>query len=173
MPELIFKLLLISGDVSIDEGFIILTKDLVSSILDRVNTTLLCHPYGGQAIGMWLKDVPNLQTFGDNKRLFHLRYDSKEKAAKRKEICNTALGIHQSYPEEMKIYWKVFKNEEPADQNVPPVAFPCRLPLGINYRIYSGKYFAVPKPCKDKPIWDRGEYFIGRQGPVKPVNDTT
>ena len=155
---------LISGAIAIDEGFIILTKDLVKSILDRVNTTLPCHPYGGQAIGMWLKNVSNLQTFGDNKRLFHLRFDSKEKAAKRNEICSTALGVHQSYPEEMKIYWDVFKNEKPTNHSVPPIVFPCRFPPGINYKIFGGRYFAEPKPCKDKPIWERGEYFKGRHG---------
>ena len=113
---------------------------------------------------MWLKGIPDLQTFGDNKRLFQLSYDSKEKAAKRNEICDTALGIHRSYPEEMKIYWKVFQNEEPSNLFVPPIVFPCDVPLGIDYSVFSGKYFAEPKPCKDKPIWERGEYFKGRQG---------
>ena len=80
--------------------------------------THMC-PYGGQALGMWLKDVPNLQRFGENKR-FHLSYDSKEEAAKRNEICDTALGIHKSYPEEMKIYWKVFQTKEPSNPFVLP-----------------------------------------------------
>ena len=159
-----FHFVLISGAVIIDEGFIILTKDLVKSILDRVNTTLPCHPFGDQALGMWLKNVSNLQAFGDNKRLFHFGFDSKEKAAKRDEICTTALGIHQSYPEEMKIYWDVFQNEKPTNHSVPPIVFPCHFPLDINYKVYGRKYFAEPKLCKEKPIWERGKHFKGRQG---------
>ena len=53
----------ISGAVAIDEGFIILSSDLVKSILDIINTTLLWHPFGGQNIGIWLDDYPGLQAF--------------------------------------------------------------------------------------------------------------
>ena len=153
---------LISGAVAIDEGFVILSSDLVRSILDRMNSTLLCHPFGGQNIGIWLNGYPGLQAFGDNKRLFHLNFDSKYVAAKRPEICKTALGIHRSYPEEMKIYWDVYQ-KEPKNKSyiVPPITFPCHIALGLNYRVFSGDWFAEPKLCKDNPIW-KGT-FEGRQ----------
>ena len=152
---------LISGAVAIDEGFVILSSDLVKSIIDRINTTLLCHPFGGQNIGIWLNDYTGVQTFGDNKRLFHLNFDSKVVAAKRREICSTALGIHKSYPEEMRIYWNVYQ-KEPKNRTyiVPPIVFPCRFPRGINYKVFGGNWFAEPKLCKDNPIWS--EAFKGR-----------
>ena len=149
--------------MAIDEGFIIISNDVVQNFLSKVNTTLLCHPFGGQNIGIWLNDMPDVTTFGDNKRLFHLNYDSNEKAAKRKEICHTALGIHKSYPEKMRLYWKVFLKEDNVTYEVPPVVFPCRIPRGINYKVFGKPYFAEPKLCKKNPIWKRGEFWKGRQ----------
>ena len=151
--------------MAIDEGFIIISNDVVQNILSKVDTTLLCHPFGGQNIGIWLNDMPDVTTFGDNNRLFHLNYDSKEKAAKRKEVCHSALGIHKSYPEEMRLYWKIFLNENKnVTYEIPPIAFPCRHPRGINYKVFEGQYFAEPILCKNNPIWEKGEFFKGRQG---------
>ena len=151
------------GAVAIDEGFIIMSSDLIKNFLSKINTTLLCHPFGGQNIGIWLNGM-NVTRFGDNKRLFHLRFESKVKASKRTEICHTALGIHRSYPEEMRLYWRIYQKEDKnVSYEIPKISFPCRLPPGLNYKVMFKKYFAKPKLCRDNPIRDRGEYFKGRQ----------
>ena len=143
----------------------IVTRDLTEYFLSQLNTTLLCHPYADQAMGLWLNDFPNLQTFADNERIFHSHFDSKEKAVKRHEICNTTLAIHQSYPKEMKIYWNVYLREKNETHNVPAIVFPCNLPRHVNYTVFRGSmYFAKPILCKDNPVWNRGERYIGRGG---------
>lgn len=146
----------------LDEGFIIVTEDIVKSFLNRANKTLLCHPSGSQSLGMWLKDVPGLQTFGDNKRIFHHQIDFSRTVGKSRDICRTALAIHQSYPKKMKTYWDIYLKLDNRSYILPPIAFPCDFPQVYDYRVARGIWFAVPKLCKDLPVWNRGEYFKGR-----------
>ena len=76
----------------------------------------------------------------------------------------TALGIHKSYPEEMKIYWYVYLKEPKDQYKVPPVAYPCHLKPVLNYKVFVKRWFAEPKPCKDNPVWGSSDYYIGRGG---------
>ncbi|XP_046863715.1 beta-1,3-galactosyltransferase 6-like isoform X3 [Xenia sp. Carnegie-2017] len=44
------------GQAVFDEAFLIVTPDVVQYIVDRKNTSLMCHPWGGQSLGYWLND---------------------------------------------------------------------------------------------------------------------
>ena len=157
------------GKVVIDEGFIIVTQDIITSFLDRSNKTLLCHPSGTQALAMWLKDVPGLVTFGDNERIFHHQIDFIKTVGKSGEMCGAALAIHQTTPKEMRLFWNVSLKEYYWSYVLPPIAFPCKFPHIYDYKVSTGRWFAEPKLCKYMPVWNRGEYFISKRKKVKEI----
>ena len=149
------------GNIYFDEAFIIITKDLIQSFLDRKNSTLLCQPYGDQSIGMWLNAISTLTKFED-KRLGDLKPREKIKTRNGHETCQSKLGIHKSYPEEMKLYWNISQHEnKDIKPEVPPETFDCKFPFGIDENKYGARF--APKLCKDNPVWNFGEYHQGSQ----------
>ena len=154
----------------LDEAFYLVSKDIVESFLTRFDT-LLCHVWESQAIGHWIKNITNVITFADNKRILHHQseFSSKNVVEKRKEICHTVLAIHKSYPDKMRLFWSIYEKE---DKNmtyyVPPTSYNCRYPLAMDYMVWRNNkmWFSEPKLCKDYPTWKRdGENeYKGRQG---------
>ena len=58
--------------VRVDEAWLILTRDLIEEVLDKRNTTLLCSPYGDQAVALWMgESSKNVTYFMDNQRIIH------------------------------------------------------------------------------------------------------
>lgn len=151
------------GLVTIDEGFIIVTSDIIQSFLSRANTTLLCHPSGTQALAIWLRNISGLRMFGDNKRIFQSLKDFEKTERRKNEMCRKVLAVHQSYPDTMKSFWRTYVREGKRSYAVPKIVFPCNLPPVYDYRASRGKWFAVPKLCRDLPVWNRGKYFKGRE----------
>ena len=118
-----------------------------------------------QAIATWLNNVTNVTTFVDNKRLAQFGISSGE-IAKRKEVCQTLLGIHQSYPEQMKFYWDIYQKENRSIvYHPPPVEYPCPFPRKFDYKAFLGtEGYHDMKLCKDNPTWSSMPYVKGRQG---------
>ena len=132
--------------------------------------TLLCHVFESQAIGYWIKDISNLITFADNKRLLHMSqggFSSEKEVVKRGEICHSIIGIHQSFPEKMRMYWRTYENEsKPVAYQMPSISYNCKYPLAMDYMFFRHNkfFFAKPKLCKDKPMWNRSGEYKGRHG---------
>ena len=159
---------LISGNIYFDEAFIIITRDLVQSFLDRKNSTLLCQAYGDQSIGLWLNAIPTFTKFAD-KRLGDLRPREKIKVRTGHEICLGKIGIHKSYPEYMRLYWNISQHENKnIKAEVPPESFDCKFPHGIDENKYGPRF--APKLCKDNPVWNFGEFFQGSQDKKTTTN---
>lgn len=154
-----------------DSGFYLVTRNIVDSFLSR-RDQLQCLVWEAQAIGYWLKNVSNLTTFADNKRILHRRegFSSQTEASQRKEICHSVVGIHQSYPEWMRLFWRVYLREESVDgYDVPPISYDCKYPIGMDISAYRNPrlfnlWYSDLKPCKDNPTWDRGKVYKGRGG---------
>lgn len=141
---------------------------MVESFLIRKDT-LMCHVWESQAIGYWIKNISNITTFADNKRLLHIQtgFNSEKEIADKTEICHSLIGIHQSYPEKMRAFWRIYKQEKKiVTYYVPPISYNCKHPLAMNYMVWknSKRWFSEPKLCKDKPTWDRDGEYEGRQG---------
>ena len=132
----------------------------------------MCNPWEGQSIGFWLKKITNLTTFSDNGRLVHMRSTSQQfssdKVVKlRKEICHSLLGLHQSYPDQMRLYWQIYEKEDKVKQYViPPTSYHCVHQINVNYMAWkpNPQWFAPPRPCRDNPIWSTGQKYVGREG---------
>ena len=151
----------------LDESFYLVSEDIAHSYLNR-RDSLECFVWESQAIGYWIKNISNLTTFADNRRLLHIKgLGSKKDVAKRNEICQSVLAIHQSYPEMMRMYWSIYEIESKTiPYKVPPISYNCKFPLAMDYKYFSVKsiWFSEPKLCKDNPIWNRDGEYKGRQG---------
>ena len=157
--------ILLLGNVGIDEAFILITRDVTKSFLDKKNSkssTLLCNPHGGISIGLWLNDRPDVITFADNKRLGDLDKKERLKRLKGDEICHTRLGVHRTYPDIMRIYWSIYQKENRnVKSQIPPVTYDCPLPRFINNTKLRAKIRS--KLCRENPMWNMGEYWQERK----------
>ncbi len=150
----------------LDESFYLVSKDIVESVISR-RDSLVCNVWESQSIGYWLKDIPNLATFSDNKRLLHHQTGLGNGGGKRTEICHSFLGIHQSYPEKMRTFWGIYEKEDkPLAYQVPPITYNCKYSIAMDYMAWKNNkfWFSELKLCKDNPIWNSNRDYKGRQG---------
>lgn len=144
-----------------------MTRDIIDSFFNR-RDTLVCFVWESQAIGYWLRNISNLGTFADNKRILHeeglIKY---EEVLNRNEICQSFLAIHKSYPERMRLLWSVYvKEQKTLTYRVPLVSYRCEHQPAMNYKVWTGNklWFSEPKLCKDNPVWNRDGEYKGRRG---------
>ncbi len=63
----------------------------------------MCHPYGDQAMIMWINDNENVTYFGDRR----VKYNANESAVilkKHPDVCAHYLALHNSYPVRIEQY---------------------------------------------------------------------
>ncbi len=140
----------------------------MESFLSR-RDTLVCNIWESQSIGYWLKNISNLMTFADNKRLLHEEtgLGSGSSEIFRKEICHSFLGIHKSYPRKMRKLWSIYEKEEkPIAYKVPFMSYKCKYPIAMDIFVWKNNkvWFSELKLCKDNPIWDSNRVYKGREG---------
>ena len=163
--------------VRIDEGFVLLGADLAEEIIRR-NKSLYCHPFGDQMIEMWFSRLReegiNMKYFPDNGRLmqFGLRpYKPSQ------NMCQDLLGIHKTYPDQMRLYWNRTKDvwySSPRSFKkiaIKDYASYCHIPRGLNWEAISGMYHHEPKPCwkpgVDWPILRSRKMHLGEEAKLK------
>lgn len=125
----------------------------------------MCHPYGDQAMPMWINNIPSVTYFGDP-RVQH-NVPNPHTILQNDDICETFLAIHGSYPPQVKLYWEHQLNikKRKSGYTIPSVTYPCgNMDKTYNYKIFGGMYHAKPKPCKEKPVWRIGDFYRGRSG---------
>ena len=154
--------------VAMDEGFVILSADLLQEIVQR-NNSLCCHPYGDQMIAMWLYRLEtegyNITYFADNNRILHRRKGFQPKL----DFCSTMLGIHQAYPTQMRKYWNLtsptwYKTNFEFQPRKKYLQY-CQFPRGWDWRLLWPLYRHDPKPCwEDNASWPALENFTIHQG---------
>ena len=139
--------------VAMDEGFLIVSKDIAQELIKR-NESLYCHPMGGQMIAMWInlleKEHYNVTYFADNSRLIHYRaYLKADK--KTANLCSDVIGIHESYPQQMKEYWNLTKDTWFNMSFTKVIRKPyneyCGQPKGWDWRVLNAFWRHEPKPC--------------------------
>ena len=93
------------GMIRIDEGFMILTHDLLKEILDKRNTTLMCSMYGDQSVPLWMEDSRFRVTwYPDNTRIEHRAEGYLKGEYASPEVCDTYIAVHRAYPKYMHRY---------------------------------------------------------------------
>ena len=156
--------------VRIDEGFMILSSDIVTEALDKLNKSLQCHPYGDQAVALWVENSSiHITYFADNDRVVHAATSYKPKEYLQKNICQKYLGLHGTYPTLMLKYWilthemskKSFGYQIP---KILPYNQYCKFNKTFDYRFFWPHVRFEPKLCKDNPTWTITNHaFIGRE----------
>ena len=164
--------------VRIDEGFVLLGADLAEEIIRR-NKSLYCHPFGDQMIEMWFSRLReegiNVKYFPDNGRLmqFGLRpYKPSQ------NMCQDLLGIHKTYPDQMRLYWNRTKDVwYSSPRSFKKIAIKdytnyCKFPRGYNWKAIPGIYRHEPKPCwkpgVDWPSLNSYKIHMGDESRLKP-----
>lgn len=149
----------------IDEGFVIVSNDLAQQFLREQYTSLMCHPFGTQAIVMWINSIPGVTYFGDSR--VHHAVVSVNHILQNENICENFLALHGAYPLGMTQFWKHYQNsKKTASYLIPPVTYPCgnMSRTSYDYRKFNGIYRAKPKPCREKPVWTIADFYPGRSG---------
>ena len=155
----------LTGGIRVDEGFVIVSNDLAQQFLREQNTTLMCHPYGDQAMIMWINNIPGVTYFGD-RRVHHALAARDHIIRYYDDICGNFLAIHGSYPVEIEKFWlHSLSKGTKKKYAIPPITYPCGdMDKTFNYRSFGGMYNAMPRPCRENPTWNIAEFYRGRSG---------
>ncbi len=122
----------------------------------------MCHAYGDQAMAMWINNIPGVTYFGDP-RVHHAAV-KRDKILKYKDICESFIALHGSYPVEVEKFWPhVSSKGTMKNYTVPPVTYPCgAMNKTFNYMSFKVRYNAKPRPCRDNPTWNISKFYRGR-----------
>ena len=153
------------GGIRVDEGFVIVSNDLAQQFLREQNKTLMCHPYGDQAMAMWINNIPGVTYFGDP-RVHHAVAARDQILRNYKDICGKFLAIHGSYPVEIEKFWlRVLSKGTMKNYPIPAITYPCgAMSRTFDYMSFYGMFNAEPKPCRNNPTWSIAEFYKGRSG---------
>ena len=103
----------------------IVSNDLAQRFLHDQNTTLMCHPYGDQAMSMWINNISGVIYFGD-RRVHHGLAARNKKLRHDQDICGNFLALHGSYPVEIEMFWlNYLSNGSKKKYSIPPITYPC------------------------------------------------
>lgn len=158
--------------VRVDEAWLILTRDLIEEILEKRNTSLLCSPYGDQAVSLWMSDsAKNVTYLMDNQRIVH-KSAGKDQKFLAGNVCMKYLSLHGSYPRSMRQFWlvtSVFHKRTPSQvsynvSKMEPFSKLCPHSPKFDYRGFLPEYQFEPKPCSQNPHWSVSKQrHVGRE----------
>lgn len=156
--------------IRVDEGWMILSRDIIKEALSKFNTTLQCHPFGDQAVALWVQDSKlNITYFSDNSRVIHAATAYQSENFLNTNICKKYLALHGSYPTLMMKYWIISQEFNPKQTvyevpDIIPFHQVCKFKIEIDWRWFWPHVRFEPRPCKDNPKWDiTDQAFIGRE----------
>jgi len=156
--------------VRIDEGFMIISRDLFDTMMDRYDT-LMCHKHGGVAVAMWLVDIQksvNVSYFQDDGRIPY----SSAKASER-NLCHKYLDLHRTYPNDMRVFHQRVE-EERKEKKLSYFISPLKNDCQFSTKTFKsnnivGKAFATPMLCIEKPLWNDIKVWLGSEKRPKKV----
>lgn len=158
--------------VRVDEAWLMLTRDLIEEIVEKRNSTLLCSPYGDQAVAIWMgNSSKNVTYFMDNHRIVH-KSAGKDQKFFTKDVCMKYLSLHGTYPKAMRQLWlvaSVFRQRTPEAiaytvNKIEPFDKLCPHSPRFDYRGFIPEYQFKPKPCYENPKWALSkERHVGRE----------
>ena len=156
----------VEGLVRVDEGFLMLSKDLVHEFLSN-KSNLMCHPFGDQQIALWMNNVADGVYFHDPRVIHEITAQIVE-FKHLPEICHTYLALHGTYLHEMLTYWEITQKEKRDDYWVPSIerySDVCPLNRTFDWRAIGGPpYGWEPQPCALEPVWNIYHIHRGRTG---------
>jgi len=147
----------------VDEGFMIISKDVIHKFLTQNESTMLCHPHADQQIGLWLKTISNKTFFHDTRLHNHPPASFTRKFDNIKNVCDSYLGVHGAYVDKMR-YLGLNANDSIKDvQPMPKFSSFCWT-TRFDHRAFGPRWRFDPRPCKDNPTWNvERKMYVGRE----------
>ena len=152
-----------------EESIILLSKDLLKIYVGQDPDEMYCHRWADQMIGIWKNELKLDSLFyNHDSRLHHhppAQYINTFRT--RSNICQDFIGVHGSYPLQMKTLWEHRGPDQyPANLTFGNYTAPCGLPNVMLWQNFDSEWIAEPKLCKTNPDWGgrHGTTYIGRQG---------
>ena len=158
--------------IRVDEGWMILSRDIINEALSKLNTTLPCHPFGDQAVAMWIRDSKlDIKWFPDNTRIVHEATAYKEEIYIKSDVCHRYVAMHGSYKVQMLKYWILTQEQSRGTlkrkyfiPHIPQFNSFCTKNMTFSVNAFWPHVRFQPKPCKDKPEWGvTKNKFVGRE----------
>ena len=160
--------------IRVDEGWMILSRDIVDESLSKVNTTLICHPFGDQTVALWLKETKlSITWFPDNRRIVHQATSFNEKKYMQPNFCRKYLAMHGAYTIQMLKYWilsRDYSNQQHQQTEkyfvprIPEFTSFCKFNRTFDLNAFWPHVRFEGKLCKDNPSWSiSNQKFIGRE----------
>ena len=159
--------------VRVDEGWMILSRDIIKEALSKLNSTLPCHPFGDQAVALWIKESKlDIKWFIDNDRIIHYATAYKEDQYTFPGLCHRYLALHGSYQLQMLKYWILTREylqttKRNITHSVPPIpefSSLCTKNRTFDVNAFFSHVRFPVKLCKDKPEWGVSKQkFVGRE----------
>ena len=141
--------------VRVDESFLMLSKDIVWNILERMSSTLQCYQY--DAVALWIKESGlNITYFSDN---FRVHYKGLDVVSSSALLCEDYLGIHNTYPDYMRQYWDIESRKlerRSLRYKTPPeinrFSSVCEHQV-FDYKLVNEAFEESPTLCKDNLVF--------------------
>ena len=136
----------------VDEAFVIFSNDVIHKFVTQDENKTLCHPFADQQIGLWMENLPK-RYFHDPRLHHHPPASFLPKFQNMLNVCDSYLGIHGTYVEEMRAFGKN-DNDGPKDaMPTPDFSTYCKT-TRFDHRAIGGEFHFEPRPCRENPRWN-------------------
>ncbi|XP_065659770.1 uncharacterized protein LOC101236165 isoform X1 [Hydra vulgaris] len=151
-----------------EESIILLSRDVIEIFLGQDPEKMLCNRWADQMIGIWNNELNLPKLYHHDNRLHHHPPARDIKSFKSQEnICTDYIGVHGSYPIQMRTLWK---NKGPKNYNknnsLENFSSFCMYDSVMDWKSFEPYWRVEPKLCKTNPNWGGpfGTTYIGREG---------
>ena len=154
-----------AGNLWMDEGWMIFSRNIIETFLAQ--KWPVCHPFADQMIAIWLNNVSQRLNFHDVRLHHHPPASYVQRFKTIANVCDSYLGLHGTYPEEMRYF---DKNSNDGKKDVPRITHvnkTCRFTT-FNWKAMRNRFRRSPKPCDGLLDWgDKPNGYKGRQRRAK------
>jgi len=158
------------GLIRADESITMFSKDIIFRFINQNFTAMQCHPFAGQMIAIWLKDLSINNVLRHDRRLHHHPPVTRDiKFRSMKNICHLYIGVHGTYHADMKLLWNNNgnKNYETVTLlrkvNVTLKSFSSAVKhneSSFYWKRFHEKWLLKPKLCASNPKWNLSNFKI-------------
>jgi len=141
-----------NGKLRPDESITMYSQDILKKFLSQDPKKMRCSLIADLSMGMWVHDLGMRNFFHHDKRLHHHPIVShKPELREKKNVCSSFIGIHGSFPEDMKIFWS---NRGPTEHKgtLWDHSTVCTA-TGFRHDALPDIYDYEPKLCVGHPTW--------------------
>ena len=154
-----------------EESVILLSRGTIEVFLGQDPNELYCHPWADQMIGIWVTKLRLPRFYNHDFRLHHdpPAANVKQFHTKFRNICQWYIGVHGSYPAQMKMLWKKRGPSSYVKGTLGDYTTKCSYEPVLKWKMFSDTWRYKPKLCINNPAWNtskqmgKSKAYLGRQ----------